>query len=823
MDKPLADQLAEAIRCCGLYSDEQTDLATRLLVSPSDDTSLADQLYEAKVLTPYMFRKVRAGRTLEILFGPYLILDKIGEGGMGKVYRAVQCFAQQMVALKVVRQHLMANKTVKKRYQKEAAAAAALDHPNVVKLFEADEVNGRYFLAMEYVDGIDLARIVKEFGSPPNTGLPQWQEPVEYIRQAALGLQHAHDKGLIHRDIKPSNLLVYGERALPGTDGKANLKILDMGLVRSLMEDDDANRTELTRDGTVVGTPDYMSPEQAKNSSTVDHRADLYSLGCTLYYMLRGRPPFPDGSPIDKLLRHQLDPAPDIRTDRPDVPVALAEVIAKLLAKRPEDRYQSANATAVALAALLSGTSTKTPLPVHEPFSFSDDPNAIYQPEPVDTVVMPSGGGSVVASPPPPPQVRLRVVTPKAAPPKKAPTKVVAAVYIPKPENAPPSSDSLPGTIAPASKTVQTNEDETENFTPRRTRRAVPKEQAKKSPMLLFIGLAVGATLVLGVAGIFLFKANRDPNKNTASSVATTNTPITTPPTKPNTPPASTSRGKLSYDEILPDDSRGVIVIHPKSYMKILAYEKVSQNSVPGHFQQLLKRTLIDTQKLDRVVLAFSGPSNHTTLIADGPFMSNGFLFHLTGLPGVKEASPIRGMKSFSFASPFQNLRHGTMLGEDAYVLSTQREIISQLQIRYLDKKLLTPNLDLQTYLDAHDDEEHLLAFAATSGYSLPEGDTLGDHGIRFVGVELSLRKDQIQIKLLIRAIGRDRLRDFLSIYLATRMVEQHPGIKPLTELLTDADSDGKQANQFEVKYKLTFPWDKAHETLDALLPKPKD
>lgn len=175
-----------ALRDSGLHNSDRLTFAAVGIGCAGDDVALADQLLAKGLITPYMHRKVRINRAYEILFGPYLILDKIGEGGMGKVYRAVKLKTGQLVALKVVRQHLVTNKTVKRRY-KEAAAAAAFDHQNIVKLYDADEVNGRYYLAMEYVDGIDLARLMKEFGRPPTTGLAQYGEACEYIRQAALG------------------------------------------------------------------------------------------------------------------------------------------------------------------------------------------------------------------------------------------------------------------------------------------------------------------------------------------------------------------------------------------------------------------------------------------------------------------------------------------------------------------------------------------------------------------------------------------------------------------------------------------------------------
>ena len=264
--EPLLAALRDGGRCPPDKLRAVEDAFAELAGEP---TALADALNGLGVLTRYQYRKVQLGRISEILFGQYLILEKIGEGGMGKVYRGVDTRMARLVALKVIRPQLMSNKTVLKRYEREAEAAARLDHPNIVKLYDAGEASGRFFLAMEYVDGSDLARLVKDNGALGTA------EACEYARLVALGLQHAHDSGFVHRDIKPSNLLVYGERAIPGTGGKAQLKILDMGLVRNVAEDDNPAHTELTRDGTVVGTPDYMSPEQAKNSSSVDGRADL--------------------------------------------------------------------------------------------------------------------------------------------------------------------------------------------------------------------------------------------------------------------------------------------------------------------------------------------------------------------------------------------------------------------------------------------------------------------------------------------------------------------------------------------------------------------
>jgi serine/threonine-protein kinase len=539
MDSKVANKLLTALRGSGQYTAEQVAAAHRALTSGDmADVAVAERLNAAGVLTSYQYRKIRIGRTEEVLFGNYLLLDKVGEGGMGKVYRAVQVTTQRMVALKVVRPQLMSNTTVRKRYAREARAAAAIDHPNVVSLFETDEIDGRCFLAMEYVDGIDLSRLMKAFGNPPQSGLPNYQEACEYVYQAALGLAHAHSRGLIHRDIKPSNILVSGERALPGTPGKAVVKLLDMGLVRSIMESDEYTGTELTRDGTVVGTPDYMAPEQAKNSSTVDPRADLYALGCTLFFLLRGRPPFPDGSPIDKLLRHQLDPPPDLRALRPDVPPGVVAVVDRLMKKNPAERYQSATEVANALRPYTqTGEAHRAafgePQP-DNPFDFSFTP-------PVATTGLP-------AAPAAPAQtasggVRLRIAqpgqtsgaapNPAPRPAAKPPAAVNPAAKVPTPLAAPraepsPSEDSLPtsrpatpaATARPAPKTATPSPKgtargllgtETSPLTPTNMRRARRNRRRQQGMQVWVIATAVGiGALVLLVVMLIISRVRRE-------------------------------------------------------------------------------------------------------------------------------------------------------------------------------------------------------------------------------------------------------------------------------------------------------------------------
>lgn len=339
------DILIDALRDVKLLRQEQFDrLVNELAPRFEETTDLAKQLVKLGWLTLYQAKKLLSGHGDELVIGNYVVLDKLGEGGMGKVYKARQSRLNRLVALKVIRPNLIANETTLKRFHREAKAAAQLTHPNIVRLFDADQIGDRHYLAMEYIEGADLACLVGEMGPLPI------EMACSFIRQVATGLQHAHELGMVHRDIKPSNLLVTSPNKDSKTGAAGMIKILDMGLARfGGTHDCDSAETALTQDGTVIGTPDYMSPEQARNSSTVDARSDLYSLGCTFYYLLTGQTPFPVGTTLEKLLQHQMDAPKHVQLLRHDTPNEVAAILHQLLAKRPEDRFQNGTAVAAAL------------------------------------------------------------------------------------------------------------------------------------------------------------------------------------------------------------------------------------------------------------------------------------------------------------------------------------------------------------------------------------------------------------------------------------------------------------------------------------------
>ncbi len=392
-----ADDLLQALRASGLFPPEQFEGFVRELApAGTDAATFLKQLVRTERVTRYQIKKVIHGKTADLLVGPYIVSDKLGEGGMGKVFRARLGGVGDTVALKVVRATLVANPTVRGRYAREVQATSALDHPNIVHVLGAGEADGKFYMAMEFVDGIDLARMMRDYG------ILEVAEACEYARQVALGLQHAHERGFVHRDIKPSNIVVAGERFLPQATEPSVVKILDLGLARAI-DPDDMVAPDLTRDHSVVGTPDYMAPEQAKNSKAVDPRADLYSLGCALYFLLTGRVPFLGKSAIEKILAHQSELPPPLQALRPDVPDGVAQLVVQLMAKRPEDRPQTAAELVAALEPYARYPDGAPPVPIGPArHGFSEDvapPSTAHSKEPAaGRSTLPPGLGSSVGS-----------------------------------------------------------------------------------------------------------------------------------------------------------------------------------------------------------------------------------------------------------------------------------------------------------------------------------------------------------------------------------------------------------------------------------------
>jgi serine/threonine protein kinase/formylglycine-generating enzyme required for sulfatase activity len=256
----------------------------------------------------------------------YTFLKKLGGGGMGVVYLAEHNLMKRKVAVKLIPPELIGNPAVRERFLREVVSAAALEHPNVVRAYSAEEFGQHMLFEMEFVDGSDLGKVVKSKGPLPVVFA------VNYIKQAAQALQHGMLKSLVHRDIKPCNLML--TRA-------GSVKVADFGLAKFSRETDKSRGRSLTGMNAMMGTPDYMAPEQARNAKTADIRADIYSLGCTFYYLLTGQPPFAGESIADLIFRHWEEPRPDVCVLRNDVPAGLSQHIQRMMAKEPGDRPQT--------------------------------------------------------------------------------------------------------------------------------------------------------------------------------------------------------------------------------------------------------------------------------------------------------------------------------------------------------------------------------------------------------------------------------------------------------------------------------------------------
>ncbi|OAI55098.1 hypothetical protein AYO44_02870 [Planctomycetaceae bacterium SCGC AG-212-F19] len=331
----------QLVRRSTLVNEERLGACLMTLPDPikqGEPRGLAQALVEQGLLTAFQSEQLMLGKCRGFEIGKYRILERLGTGGMALVYLCEDPIMQRRVAVKVLPNARAQDVEYLKRFKREARVAGALDDPHIVRTFDVDHDGKVNFMVMEYVDGALLYDIVQQFGPMDTT------RAAHYIRQAALGLQHAHEAGMVHRDIKPSNLIL---------DRAGTLKVLDMGLARNFM---DESEEVLTRG--VLGTPDYLAPEQSVDSHNVDIRADLYSLGCTFYYILTGSPPFPEGTVAQKLLWHQTRPPTAVRSFRPEVPEGLAAIVHRLLAKDRAQRYQTPGEVVAALEPF-----TKEPIP----------------------------------------------------------------------------------------------------------------------------------------------------------------------------------------------------------------------------------------------------------------------------------------------------------------------------------------------------------------------------------------------------------------------------------------------------------------------------
>ena len=329
----------------GVLTQEETAALNRAVSSAQTSPTprqIAAQLVSQGKLTDYQASALLNGQP-ELLIDKYLILDLLDAGGMGMVFKAIHRPMNRTVAIKMIAQHLLASADQVKRFQREVRVAATLEHPNIVRSYDADQSRGVHFLVMEYVRGETLTSIVQREGPMPV------ERAIDCIRQAAEGLRYAQNKGVIHRDVKPGNLML---------DDDGSVKVLDLGLANidesfrlaqesSITDDQDVGGgpasagSELTTAGAVLGTVSFMAPEQSLDARAADGRADIYSLGCTLYYLLVGDVPYKGDTVFQVFLQHRDGPIPSIRAERPDVADEVDALCQKMLAKDPDDRYQT--------------------------------------------------------------------------------------------------------------------------------------------------------------------------------------------------------------------------------------------------------------------------------------------------------------------------------------------------------------------------------------------------------------------------------------------------------------------------------------------------
>lgn len=343
------DPLAAAMRDHEKVRDRLASLSApirRLVERVNDRETSASRIDNTHVTDPSASRQRSSKTTLEpgTVLGNYVVEDVLGQGGMGVVYKARHRRMDRVVALKILPREFAVDALAVSRFRREVKALAQLNHPHVVSAYDADESDGVFFLAMELIEGVDLQTLVRK------SGPLSIERAVDYVVQAAEGLAYAHEKGMVHRDVKPANLLL---------DHDTTVKILDLGLAR-LDPSNDVSHSFSTEVGTVMGTVDFMAPEQALDSRTADSRSDIYSLGCTLFWLLTGKPLFEGDTVMKKLISHREQAPTPLRAIRKDVPPILESVVLRMLAKKPEDRFATMRDVITAVEPFASRANSST-------------------------------------------------------------------------------------------------------------------------------------------------------------------------------------------------------------------------------------------------------------------------------------------------------------------------------------------------------------------------------------------------------------------------------------------------------------------------------
>ena len=422
------------------------------------DRRMARAAIQNGFLTLWQGQQLLAGRSTGFLIGRYVLLDLIGQGGMGRVYLAKDSRLNRRVAIKILSPDRINNVRAIARFQREARVGAQLQHENLVRIYDEGESNGKCYLVMEYIDGKTIGAMIGEGGPMP------WPMAARLTRQVALGLEHAQQKGLIHRDVNPYNILVT-------RDGVA--KLTDLGLAIDLAE-----TNNVTRDGATVGTFDYVSPEQARHSHSVDTRSDIYSLGCTIYHMIAGRVPFPCVGLAEKLYAHQMSDPEPLASVVPGTPEELSRVVAKMMRKSPDERFASPQELALALEAF--DHDYDTPASLSRSLDETDERRPEFQPATAVTHITrtprphkPAGSDETVILPSP----KTPPTPPLAVPPAQVPLFSDLAASHAALGNAPPTAAEPIPFFPDLTAGSAANSNETPATTPPK-----PAKSSKKSP-----------------------------------------------------------------------------------------------------------------------------------------------------------------------------------------------------------------------------------------------------------------------------------------------------------------------------------------------------
>ena len=524
------DELAEVILKSGVIEEPKLRAYVKKIAEseqglPADPSKLGGLMVRDGILTYFQAEQLLQGKWKRFFIGKYKVLERLGVGGMGQVFLCEHKLMKRKVAVKVLPAAKSSDEAALSRFYREARAVAAVDHPNLVRAYDIDQDENLHFLVMEYVDGINFHDLVRKFGTVDVL------RACHYMFGSVVGLHHAHEMGLVHRDIKPANILV---------DRTGVVKILDMGLARFFNPDEDDMLTKKF-DESVLGTADYLAPEQAIDSSTVDIRADIYGLGGTFYYMLTGFPPFPEGSVAQKLLWHQTKAPKPVRAYRPEVPEGVAAIVDKMMAKDAANRYQS---PAELMEALAPWVQTPIPPPPDREMpqmSLAASGGVPGRAAPGSGPSLNTGAGSnpVYTTPAPIapksdqiPTVTIKALIPTAVvaspvgvstpmpPAAMAYAPAAAPVYNPDPAGIPAVWESLQGAdttrnsegnTAKQARPIEKGDDEDAPPPPkssRQTRSSTSKKAKKSSLPIVLIVAAVGFVVVVGgaVAGVLVWK-----------------------------------------------------------------------------------------------------------------------------------------------------------------------------------------------------------------------------------------------------------------------------------------------------------------------------